>query len=190
MSQFQHASTAGGKKSRSKKPQMLHINSRKSEFVDRSAVHYLRPMSANIEQFIRMTLAASCVQRRNSFIEMEAFRRSATDAFQPNVLEKFGWSIFNSRIEKIGLDLHFFGAAVAIDDRLVDCFESAGLDPAFSFRIQSVLRPAANTRTLTHVVDPQASQIDYSAAVSEPVTSVSWDMLNKRIAEHLFNVRD
>lgn len=190
MSQFQNASTARERKSRSKTLQTLHINSRKSELFDRSPVHYVRPMSANIEQFIRMTLAESCVQRGNNFIEMEALRRNAIDAIQPNVLEKFGWSIFNSRIEKIGRDLHFFGAAVAIDVGLVDCFESAGLDPAFSFRIQSVLRPAASTRTLVHVVDPQSSQIDYSAAVSEPVNSVSWDVLNKRIAEHLFNMRD
>jgi hypothetical protein len=106
MSQFQHALTSGGRKSRSKKLQALHIKSQRSDFVDRAVVHCRRPMSANIEQFIRMTLAASCVQRRSSFIEMEAFRRSATDAIQPDVLEKFGWTIFNSRIETIGRDLH------------------------------------------------------------------------------------
>ena len=146
-------------------------------------------VGANLETLIRTTLKAMCKSKGERFLDVEAFSRDDR-AIRLEIVERFGWDILNCRIVKIGPHLHFYGWAVVVDNRLSDRFESAGFEPSFHFHIEAIEHQNALDGELFAVIDPTLCEIDYSVAVSEPVDSVRWDMLNSDIEEHLCNIRD
>jgi hypothetical protein len=189
MSQFYKALEAGMETSTQMRYSIGQLDDDQAMFVDATAVEHRFPTSVNVGQLIRMTLTAVCNSGERKFLEMETF---GTDrrAIPIHITEKFGWDILTSRIVKVGPDLHLYGWAVVVDDWLSDGFESAGFEPSFNFHIEGIEGALVPNRTPASVIDPRVSQIDYSVALSEPVDSVSWQMLNRRIADHLSNTRD